>query len=325
VAVILGLGLYWFFIQKQPEKYRGPIEKITLAAMNRGAYALPLFIAQEQGYFAENGLEVTVKEYEYGLETFQAMLANQADIATPADFVVATYSFDYPDIRVLGTITKSDTNEIIARKDSGINKPGDLKGKRIGVTLKTIAEYFLGRSLTYYGLNMKDIQIIDLKPEEIIRAISKREIDAACIWDAPAYEIRKRLGAEVISWPAQAGQGFYCLVVSRDKWTKEHPQAIQRFLKAIIQAEEYIKRNPSLAKSFLERRFNCEASFVEYLWPKYEFNLSLPQELLLVLEDGAKWRIENKLTDKKEIPNYLEFIYMDALKDEAPEKVGIIR
>jgi hypothetical protein len=51
VAVILGLGLYWFFIQKQPEKYRGPIEKITLAAMNRGAYVLPLFIAQEQCYF----------------------------------------------------------------------------------------------------------------------------------------------------------------------------------------------------------------------------------------------------------------------------------
>ena len=55
------------------------------------------------------------------------------------------------------------------------------------------------------------------------------------------------------------------------------------------------------------------------------FVVSLPQALIIAMEDEARWRIENKLTDKTTVPNYLDFIYTDALEAVNPEAVTVIR
>jgi hypothetical protein len=53
--------------------------------------------------------------------------------------------------------------------------------------------------------------------------------------------------------------------------------------------------------------------------------LVLDQSILVSLEDEARWAMNERLTDKKEIPNYLDFIYVDALEQAKPETVTIIR
>jgi NitT/TauT family transport system substrate-binding protein len=42
---------------------------------------------------------------------------------------------------------------------------------------------------------------------------------------------------------------------------------------------------------------------------------------LLSLEDGARWAIRNKFTDATKVPNYLDYIYVDALKEVNPSAV----
>ena len=51
----------------------------------------------------------------------------------------------------------------------------------------------------------------------------------------------------------------------------------------------------------------------------------LDQTILVSLEDEARWAMKERLTDKKEIPNYLDFIFIDALEQAKPEAVTIIR
>jgi len=46
---------------------------------------------------------------------------------------------------------------------------------------------------------------------------------------------------------------------------------------------------------------------------------------LTLFEDQARWSIENNLTSASKIPNYLDFIYLDALEAVKPEVVTIIR
>jgi hypothetical protein len=46
--------------------------------------------------------------------------------------------------------------------------------------------------------------------------------------------------------------------------------------------------------------------------------------LLITLEDEARWAIKNNLTSATEVPNYLDYIYFDALDEVKPEAVGII-
>lgn len=307
-----------------PRKSIGPPAKITLAAY-AGSYGFLPFIAQELGLFKENGIDCTIHEYDYGLKAADALIDGKADIATAADFVLTSYGFDHDDLRTIGSIARSRTDEIVFRTDHGIADPKDLKGREVGVTPNTKGEFFLARFLILNGMDSRDVVIVPLEPGRIVEALAQGTIDAASIWEPFVSDILHRLGDKARSWPAQSELSFFYLLLGKEKWLKEHPEAVQRFLASLIQAEEFTRENPLAAQQLISRRFNYELSFVQALWQKNNFAVELPHQLLLLMEEGALWRIQNHLTDKAEAPNCLEYIYTDGLKMVKPGAVRIIK
>ena len=307
-------------IEKQ-KKYTGPVEKITLAAAEY-LIGTPVYIAEEQGFFEKNGLEVTIKGYKSGKAAADALIAGESDISTSADNVFVHNSFEHEGLRVIGTIANAQMKELLARKDKGFTTINDLKGKKLGVTKKSGAAFQLGVFLTLNYLSYQDMEIVDLRPPEIVKAVINGDIDAAFTWDPYAYLIKKKLGDNVISWPG--GEDFYFLIIAKDDWIKNSPAAVERFIKSVLEAEAYIKENPESAKEFARKRFAYESDYIDYSWPTQRFVVTLDQAMLILFEDQARWAIENKLTDKRKVPNYLNYIYIDALKELKPEAVTLI-
>ena len=95
-------------------------------------------------------------------------------------------------------------------------------------------------------------------------------------------------------------------------------------MKALLKAEDFIKKNNNQAKEIIKNKFNYEFDYNESSFAKHRFIVKIPQALLLTMEDQARWRIDNKLTDKTEIPNYLMSLYLDELKGLKPEAVTVI-
>ncbi|MBA7585480.1 hypothetical protein ES708_27463 [subsurface metagenome] len=63
---------------------------------------------------------------------------------------------------------------------------------------------------------------------------------------------------------------------------------------------------------------------MDYSWPKQEYIVALHQAMLILFEDQERWAIKNNLTDKTEVPNYLDYIHLDALHELKPDSVNII-
>jgi len=321
VLIITGIGV--LYIQNQEQlKYTGPVEKITVAAANYLTGVL-VYIAEDQGFFEKNGLNVTIKDYTSGKAAGDAVLNGEADISTSAGFVFVSHSFNYTDLRILGTVATKQVKELIARKDKGITTINDLIGKKIGVTKKSGAEFLFGTFLTYNALSYQDVEIVDLRPQDIVESISNGSIDAAFIWDPYLYEIKEILGENAISWPG--GEDFYFVLLTKEDWLTNNSAATKRFMKSLIEAEDYVKDNSEEIKEFAEDKFGDESAYLEYSWPKQKFVVTLQQAMLVTFEDQARWRIENNLTDETVIPNYLNYIYIDALEEVKPEAVTIIR
>jgi len=323
VAVIIG-GYFWLS-QEKPEEYTGPVEKITLAAYAGDIGAL-VYITEEQGFFEQNGLDVTIKDYEAGKLAAEALLTGEADISTTADAAFVGKSFDNPDIRILGTVEiGEDIHGPVARKDRDVSTPTDLKDKRIGVTKKTSGEFFFGAFLTFNGLSYQDVELVDLKPSEIIEGVVNGDVDAGFTWEPNIFEMKKRLGENAVSWPGgQSGQAMYFILLAKEKWVKDNPELVERFLRSLVQTEEYIKNNNEEAKNFVAEKFNYESDYIDDTWPKHKYVVQLSQAMIIVLEDQARWRIDNNLTEATKVPNYLNYIHMDALEKVKPEAVGII-
>ena len=318
----IGMGILYVQEQKNIGKYTGPVDKITVAAAEYLTGVL-VYVAEEQGYFEKNGLDVTIKGYGSGKACADALTDGEADISTSADNVFVSNSFEQIGLRVIGTVSTKQVKELVARKDKGITTTDDLIGKRIGVTKTSGAEFQLGVFLTFNGLPQQDVELVDLKPSEMHEAISNGDVDAVFVWDPYLYEIKKELGENVVSW--LGGEDFYFLLLTNENWIENNPGAAERFIKSLLEAEDYIKDNPEESKDFAKDRFDYDSDYMDYSWPKQEFAVILSQAMLITFEDQARWRIEHGLTDATEVPNYLDYIYIGALEEVKPEAVSIIR
>ena len=322
ILLVIVVGLRFLVTRNQNLSYQGPVEHVTVAA---GKTAVLVYVAQEQGYFADNGLEVTINNLDAGKLAADAMLAGEADIATASSSVLVSQSFERDDIRTFGSIATFRIQELIARGDHGITQISDLSGKKIGVTVGSAGEAALGRFLTLNGLAFQEIEVVDLKPQEIVEAMIDGEIDAALAWEPHVYNLKQALGETVVSWPGDSDQDSIFVLLTRADWINVNQSVMERFLAALLQAEQYVRENDDETRSFVGQLFDYDPGYLQAVWPKYTYTVNLSQALILAMEDEARWRIDNNLTDKNEVPNYLDFLYLDALETANPEAVTVIR
>ena len=322
-VVALGFGGYGWLGQKQVT----PRDKITIAIPGEPLNAL-LIIARELDLFSREGLDVMVKD-EYssgtGARALEGMLAGDVDVTTSADTAIVFKSFERQDFRIVASHGSSDNDpRIVARKDRGISKLSDLRGKRIGTPKGTTMHFFLHVVLVKNGISEKDALISHKKLEELPSALANAEFDALSVREPYVSEAMKLLGGNAVVF---AEPGFYVKtlnVVARNSFIKERPEAIKKLLRALIRAEEFARKEPDQAMKIVSNRLKLGQSEMAALRPDLDLRVSLDQRLLVSLEDQARWAIKNKLTDRTAAPNYLNFIYPDGMEAVRPEGVSII-
>ena len=307
-----------------PGRDPGKIETLTVAAVPTELNAM-VYVAEDQKLFAPNGLQVTIKSYDSGSTAAGGMLNAEADIALAAEFPIVRQVFNEKDIISFGTVTKYENTYIIWRANSGIKTIQDLKGKRIGVTLQTISEFYLGRTLDLNGMNIQQVTLVDTKAAESEKTLLDGKVDAVATWEPWVTQISQRMGKEVITRALQSGQYAYWNLVSTTDWTKKHSNILRRLMKSLVQAEDYIASHQDEAKAIVRKRMKFDDRYMEIIWPRYQFALSLDLSLITAMEDEARWMIRSKMTTAKKVPDFANYIYADGLKGIKPEAVNMIR
>jgi ABC-type nitrate/sulfonate/bicarbonate transport system substrate-binding protein len=325
VVVFAFIGLFvWWRLQPTP-KYLGPIEKIRLVVSSSVPdLSTLIWIADSEGYFKTEGLDVNISQETTGLIAQEKVATGSADIATTSDFAFVSDSFIYNNLRIIASIDQANVIDVVARKDRGISSPSDLKGKRIGLPFKLVQQYFFGQFLVSNGISPTQVTIIDTPVVDQKQAILSGNVDAVVVIDPTAYEIKTSLGEKYVSWSAQSGQDFDWPLVSSDLFVKNHPQAVDRFLQSIILAHNFLLANPEKSKQFIENKFGFSSNYINQNWPKHKFEVNLDQDLLVNMENEARFMIMNNITKQILVPNYLNYIYFDALTRVAPDSVSIV-
>ncbi len=283
-------------------------------------------IAAAKGYFAEQGLEVEVKEFKTGDDATRAMFEGKTDIATVAETAFVFDSFREKDFSLFATIGSWDNEvKIVARTDRGINSIADLRGKRVGTHPKISVHYFLTQALFKHGLTMRDITPVFKKAGELPTALESGEIDAFSLREPFIGEAAQRLkgNVKVFAEPGLYWKSFS--LVARNKTLAERSGALQRFLRALHQAEMLVREQPGEAANILAARLNSTPEKIVADLEQVKLRLGLEQRLVYVLENVAAWALDENLLTAKAVPNYLPLINADALRKVKPNSVTIIK
>ena len=321
--MVLAIVLSSFAYLNSQKPYAGNVESIVYGDLTTGSSAL-IYVAQAQNFFADNGINFTIQNYAAGPNTISAAMNNQVDIGYATEFAfLANSVLKNENLSIIATVDKFDAYFLVARKDLGIITPSDLNGKSVGVTVGTIAQFYLGQFLELNGINTNNVTIVNIPFSQTPEALENGTVDAIVTYSPYTDQIQAQLTSNAIVWSVQSNQEGYGLIFCRDSWLSQNPELVIRFLKALNQAENYLVSNPSAAENITQKALNRTDTEIAELWSQVSWPLSLDQALPLAMQEEAIWLVNNNQTNANSVPNFLNYIYFPGLEEVNPNAVTI--
>lgn len=244
--------------------------------------ALPLYVAEKQGYFAENNVKVSFISVGSAAERDQLIAAAQADGMINDLIAVALYNKDSVTVQTVRYARLADSKtamyRVLAAKDSGFSKPADLAGVAIGMSQNTVIDYVTSRLLEKEGLAPEQIKSVAVpKLPDRLALLGSSEIKAATLPE-PFGTIAEASGAVRIVDDSQYPEYGYSVISFRKAVIDQHPESIKGFLAAVEKAAQDIDKNPESFRALLgEYKMVPDAVQASYPMPPFKAN-DVPSE-----------------------------------------------
>jgi NitT/TauT family transport system substrate-binding protein len=253
--------------------------------------ALPMHVALEQGYFAEENLDVELVPVNSGPERDQLMQAGQIDAMINEIVSVLFYNQQETQVIIVRfartATTESPVFSILAAANSGIERVEDLAGVEIGISEATVIDYMTDRVLQHAGLSSAEINTIAIpRIPDRLALLQSGELAAATLPD-PVTGLAILSGAKVITDDSTLPEvGTSVISFSLDA-VQNKPQAVEGFLAALERAVTDLNSNPDQFTSLLSDKGLVPPPLMEtFVLPPY-VTASVPSEAQW--QDAIDW------------------------------------
>jgi NitT/TauT family transport system substrate-binding protein len=229
---------------------------------------IPIMVAIDKGFFRDAGLDVSLKPIINSSDRMAAVasgsvvFSNLGRIAVIANMARGDTSFWY-----FANIDDSPGNEGCWARP-GFTSFQQLKGHK--VTANTSAQITLDGLLQNAGMTEKDIQFVNLPPDQMAPALAKADVDAACVWQPLLNGLKaavpdgKLLGLDS---ETPIGQKFHTMaspdiVIINRTFVQEHPDAAKKLAAALLKGADYADTNAEDAAATVAHYFRKPAEEV---------------------------------------------------------------
>ena len=182
----------------EPEK-----KDVTLGVGGKPAlYYLPLTVTEAKGFFKEEGLNVTIQDFQGGSKSLQALMGGSVDVVTGAYEHTIRMQAKGQDLVAVIELGRFPGIVLGVRKDLAdkVNSVADLKGLKIGVTAPGSSTHnIVNYALSKAGLSPRDVSIIGVGASSTaVAAMEKGEIDAISNIDPAISMVEKKVGLKIL-------------------------------------------------------------------------------------------------------------------------------
>lgn len=234
--------------------------KIDIPGKDGALCGAPIYIAYENGYFAEEGFDVTLISADF--ETRKIGLNNGTIPIVNGDFQFFPSIENGIDVKVVDGLHEGCI-KFAVRTDSDIKTVEDLKGKKIGVdeiggTPHQVASLWIENAGISADPADGEVSFLPYSDGNLeFEALQSGEIDVAALWD-PLGSIHEKAGDVKIIFDLGTDEyfkdRFCCFLYASTKVLNENPEEVAALLRAYRKAQEWIYENPEEAVDIIVER-----------------------------------------------------------------------
>ena len=224
---------------------------VRLNEVVHSVFYAPQYVAQELGFFEEEGLEVTVAIGNGADKSMTALLSDSADIAllgTEAGiYVYNEGKEDYP--KAFAQLTQRAGNFLVSRIEEPDFEWIDLKGKsviggRLGGMPELVLEYVIKENGMTIGEDMEIINNIDFS--STAGAFTGNVGDYTVEFEPVATTLEQNGSGYIVASLGEAsGYVPYTVYMAQDAFMSEHPEVIEAFTRAIYRGQQWVETHTS--------------------------------------------------------------------------------
>ncbi|MGE5548756.1 MAG: aliphatic sulfonate ABC transporter substrate-binding protein [Solirubrobacterales bacterium] len=228
-------------------------DKPTSIGLDWALYNPLSVVLKQKGWmeeeFAKDGLQVRWQQSAGSNISLGLLNSGQVDFGSTAGAAALMGKINGAKIKAVYSFSRPEWTALVARKDKGITKVADLKGKRVAAARGTDPHIFLIRALAKAGLTDKDIQLVAMQHDNGRQALEAGDVDAWAGLD-PLMAQSEMSGCCGLFYRAPEFNTFGILNVRQD-FADGNPALVTRVLGVYDKARKWALENPAEVKAIM--------------------------------------------------------------------------
>ena len=276
------------------------------------ADAAQIYVGIERGYFEEQGISIQFENLGSGAKILEALGSGSINVGLSSYVPIIYAKSSGIDIKIIsgGAVEDSLHKEhaIIVNKESGINIPSDLKGKKIAINgRRNIDDMILEEYLNKYGISVEDVKIIEIPFPRMETVLQSGEVDAICSIEPFVTRALKNSGVKLLGYQFVEiySEIPIACYVSTEKWISNNMDILNKFKVAFDKSTDYCVNHPDEIKTIISKYTNIsENEIKEVSLPTFHKNTDLFHLQALIDKMHNKRLIEKNINTEDLIYEY---------------------
>ena len=279
-------------------------------------------IAEEKGYFREEGLEVENRLVQSGGEIPELIRSGEAQVSFESPYTVLALATEGVKVKVVAPMADiGDTQCVVAGPGAGIVNSKDFEGKRIGMAEGSGILLAIRNMCYELKVDMDRITFVPLSPRNQLQAMETGSIDAMACWE-PWISIAQANGGTLLFSGLNSYLGdkqgkvdwlsFYTTMQVSDEYLHEHTDEVKFMLRALEKATNFINESPDEAAAIIASRLNLEKGQVRRIMVDNYYSMAIDQHFRSSCEEMSSFMM--KVGQIKDVPTFWDYVNIDYLR-----------
>ncbi|MGN0427674.1 MAG: ABC transporter substrate-binding protein [Agathobacter sp.] len=279
------------------KSYEGLTIRVATGATSTYRLETTVALGYLEDEFSSDGISIEYIETSSGPAFVDAVAAEQVDLGIFGDQpLIAGYASGKP-VEIIASFSHDDANiNLVARPDSGIKTPADLKGKTVSYQAGTTEEKTLRLILEKEGLTEDDVEMVNLSDADAKVALESGDVDAHVFFG--------QVGVGLINdgYTLVANIGEYAhdvqIVAASKAFVEEYPELAARFLQVLDRTNQWIADNREEAVAQVAELREYDLELADQYYDLEERSIGFTEEDAEALNITAKFLYDSGLTEE---------------------------